>query len=88
MDDHVLRLVRAREPVEHVDAVAILLQMPEVQAAEAVNGAIEVRYGGDEAQAAQILQRLVAGGVVVSSFSHVDGGLEDAFLKATSEDIQ
>lgn len=70
------------------EAVAILLQMPEVLAAEAVNGAIEVRYGGDDAQAAQILQRLVAGGVAVSSFSQMDGGLEDAFLKATSEEVQ
>jgi len=69
------------------EAVAALKQMPGVQDAEAVNGSIEVRYEGDDARAAQILQLLVAAGITVSSFAQVDGGLEDAFLKATSEDV-
>jgi hypothetical protein len=52
-----------------------------------VNGTIEAQYDGDDAAAAGILQTLIAAGIKVSGFSQLEGGLEDAFMKATSEDI-
>jgi hypothetical protein len=51
------------------------------------NGAIEATYEGDDSTAAEILQALTAGGIRVSAFSQVDGGLEEAFMRATSEEV-
>jgi ABC-2 type transport system ATP-binding protein len=68
-------------------AVAILEPIPSVRHVEVLNGTIEARYEGDNAAAAAILQSLTAAGVRVSGFNQVDGGLEDAFLKATSEEV-
>jgi len=80
------RMLRISALGRHEEAVAALKAMP-VLGAEIVNGVIEVRYEGDDARAAQILQQLIATGVAVSSFNQVEGGLEDAFLRATSEDV-
>jgi len=68
------------------EAVAVLKPLPAVQAVSLVNGAIEAQYEGDDAAAAGILQALTAAGVKVSAFNQLDGGLEDAFMRATSED--
>jgi ABC-2 type transport system ATP-binding protein len=68
-------------------ALAILVPLPSVRHAEVLNGAIEARYEGDDGAAAGILQALTAAGVKVSGFNQLEGGLEDAFLKATSEDV-
>ena len=69
------------------EAVAILKPLPSVRQVEMVNGSIEARYDGDDATAAGILQALTGGGIPVFAFSPLDGGLEDAFLKATSEEV-
>jgi len=58
-----------------------------VRNVESVNGTIEAEYEGDESTASDILFALTGAGIRVSSFIPVDGGLEDAFLKATSEEI-
>ncbi len=68
-------------------AVAILTTLSSVRQVEAANGAIEAHFDGDESIAADILQALIGGGVRVSAFTELDGGLEDAFLKATSEEV-
>ena len=52
-----------------------------------MNGSIEAEYDGDERTASDILIALTGAGIRVSSFTPVDGGLEDAFLKATSEEV-
>jgi ABC-2 type transport system ATP-binding protein len=67
-------------------AVAILSPLESVRKVEIVGGAIEAAYDGDEATAADILQALTTAGIRVSEFSPLDGGLEDAFLRATSEE--
>ena len=67
-------------------AIEILSPLPAIRHVEAVNGSIEAEYDGDEQTAASILQTLTAAGIKVSAFSQLDGGLEDAFLRATSED--
>jgi ABC-type uncharacterized transport system ATPase subunit len=69
------------------EAAAILKALPAIHEVVTVNGAIEAAYDGDDAAAAGILQALTAAGVKVSAFSQLEGGLEDAFMKATSEDI-
>jgi ABC-2 type transport system ATP-binding protein len=69
------------------EAEALLKTLPAVRQIEAVDGAIEAGYEGDESTAASILQTMMAAGIKVSAFSQLDGGLEDAFLKATSEDV-
>ena len=53
---------------------------------EAANGTIEAEYEGDETTASDILFALTGAGIRVSGFTPVDGGLEDAFLRATSEE--
>jgi ABC-2 type transport system ATP-binding protein len=68
------------------DAIAVLSPLDTIRQAEVVNGAIEVDYDGDEDTAADILQALTAAGIRVSEFSPLDGGLEDAFLRATAEE--
>jgi ABC-2 type transport system ATP-binding protein len=67
-------------------AVALLSKLAAVRQVEVVNGAIEAAYDGDEVTAADILQALTAARIRVSEFSPLVGGLEDAFLRATSEE--
>jgi len=69
------------------EAVAILKALPSIRTVDMINGAIEAQYEGDDATAASILQALTGAGISVSGFSQLEGGLEDAFLKATSEDV-
>jgi ABC-2 type transport system ATP-binding protein len=77
-----ITIVGAQEP-----AVAILEPLASVRRVEIANGTIEATYEGDDSTAADILQALTAGGIKVSAFSHADGGLEEAFMRATSEDV-
>jgi ABC-2 type transport system ATP-binding protein len=68
-------------------ALEVLMPLASVRHAETVNGTIEAEYDGDERTASEILAALVGAGIKVSSFAPADGGLEDAFLKATSEEV-
>jgi ABC-2 type transport system ATP-binding protein len=68
-------------------AAAILTPLPSIQRVEVMDGLIEAHFQGDEAAASDVLQALTSAGVQVTSFSEVEGGLEDAFLKATSEEV-
>ena len=73
--------------LEEKDAAIELLEpLPSIRRITSVNGAIEVEYDGDERTAAAILSALTEAHIRVSSFAPVDGGLEDAFMKATSEE--
>jgi ABC-2 type transport system ATP-binding protein len=68
-------------------ALDVLQRLAAIRELQSVNGVVEAQYDGDDQTAADILAALTAAGIKVSSFSSVDGGLEDAFLKATSEDV-
>ncbi|HEY5034984.1 MAG TPA: ABC transporter ATP-binding protein [Candidatus Dormibacteraeota bacterium] len=68
-------------------AVEVLKTLAAVRDIDNANGAIEATYEGDESTAAEILQALTAGGIKVSGFSQVDGGLEEAFMRATSDEV-
>ncbi|TMC43473.1 MAG: ABC transporter ATP-binding protein, partial [Chloroflexi bacterium] len=68
------------------EAAALLKPLAMIHAVTTVNGALEAEYEGDDSTAAAILQTLTAAGIKVSAFNQLEGGLEDAFLKATSED--
>jgi hypothetical protein len=61
--------------------------MPSVRDVDMSNGTLEAGFEGDEATAAEILQGLIAGGIKVSNFTQLEGGLEAAFLKATTEGV-
>jgi ABC-2 type transport system ATP-binding protein len=67
-------------------ALALLAKLPAVRQVDVVNGAIEAAYDGEEGTAADILQALTSARIRVSEFSPMVGGLEDAFLRATSEE--
>lgn len=69
------------------DAATTLTRLSSVRNVELINGGVEAEYEGDESTAADILLALTTAGIKVSSFSQLDGGLEDAFMKATSEDV-
>jgi ABC-2 type transport system ATP-binding protein len=68
-------------------AAAALTPLPSVRNVEVINGGLEAEYEGDDSTAADILLALTTAGIRVSNFSQLDGGLEDAFMKATSEDV-
>jgi ABC-2 type transport system ATP-binding protein len=68
-------------------AIEVLQPLASVKHVESVNGTIEAEFEGDEGTAADILFALTNAGIRVSSFTPVEGGLEDAFLKATSEEV-
>jgi ABC-2 type transport system ATP-binding protein len=68
------------------EAAALLKPLPMVHAVTTVNGALEAEYEGDDATAAAILQTLTAAGIKVSGFNQLEGGLEDAFMKATQDE--
>jgi ABC-2 type transport system ATP-binding protein len=68
-------------------AAATLTSLPSIRKVEVINGGLEAEYEGDDSTAADILLALTTAGVRVSNFSQLDGGLEDAFMKATSEDV-
>src|SRR5579864_6671722 len=77
--------IKVRGPQE--EAAAILAPLPSIQNVEVADGHIEAEFKGDEAVVSEILLVLTKSGVQVTSFSEVEGGLEDAFLKATSEEV-
>jgi ABC-2 type transport system ATP-binding protein len=68
-------------------AEAALTPLPSIRKVEVINGGLEAEYEGDDSTAADILLALTTAGIRVSNFSQLDGGLEDAFMKATSEDV-
>jgi ABC-2 type transport system ATP-binding protein len=68
-------------------AAAALTPLPSIRKVEVINGGLEAEYEGDDSTAADILLALTTAGIRVSNFSQLDGGLEDAFMKATSEDV-
>jgi ABC-2 type transport system ATP-binding protein len=72
---------------EQQAAETVLTALEPVRRVEVVNGGIEAEFEGDDSVASDILVALTSAGIKVSGFSQVDGGLEDAFLRATSEDV-
>jgi len=68
------------------EALLELRAMPAVDHVDEVNGGLSAAYDGDERTAVEILRRLVAAGITVCSFTPSDGGLEGAFLHATTEE--
>ncbi|HKC18382.1 MAG TPA: ABC transporter ATP-binding protein [Candidatus Dormibacteraeota bacterium] len=68
-------------------AIEVLRPLTSIRHLDASNGTIEAEYEGDDRAAAEILSALTSAGIKVSGFSTIEGGLEDAFLKATSEQV-
>lgn len=69
------------------EALALLKANPAISDVDLANGGLDAGFEGDEATAAGILQALIAAGIKVSSFTQTEGGLEAAFLKATTEGV-
>lgn len=69
-------------------AIEVLERLASIRHLDSSNGTIEAQYDGDESTAAEILSALTSAGIKVSGFSTIDGGLEDAFLRATSEEVR
>ena len=68
-------------------AIEVLTPLPSIRHVASINGTIEAEYEGDETTASEILLALTGAGIRVSEFTPIDGGLEDAFLRATSDDV-
>jgi ABC-2 type transport system ATP-binding protein len=81
------RRLRITVIAERDAAMEILTPLSSIKHVESVNGTIEAEYEGDETTASDILFSLTTAGIRVSSFVPLEGGLEDAFLRATSEDV-
>jgi ABC-2 type transport system ATP-binding protein len=82
------RRVRITVVGDKEPALAILTPLSAVRHVDIADGRIEATYEGDDSTAAEILQALTAGGIKVSAFNQVDGGLEEAFMRATSEEVE
>jgi ABC-2 type transport system ATP-binding protein len=80
--------IRIRVLGDRRAAVEVLSPLASVHQVVVADGTIETEYDGDEDTAAGILGALTDAGIRVSAFSPIDGGLEDAFLKATSAEAE
>jgi ABC-2 type transport system ATP-binding protein len=81
------RRLRIKVLGQRDETVALLKSLPAIRTIDIANGSLDAQFEGDESTAASILQTLIAGGIKVSGFTQIEGGLEDAFLKATGEDV-
>jgi ABC-2 type transport system ATP-binding protein len=81
------RRLRITVVAEKEAAMEVLEPLPAIKHVQSVNGTIEAEYEGDDVTASDILFALTGAGIRVSSFTPLGGGLEDAFLRATSEDV-
>ena len=69
---------------ENMEAgVSILRSQPETRDVQIENNHVTVELAADDQQAAAILERLLAGGVRVSSFAEKEPTLEDVFMMVT-----
>ena len=77
------RIVRIKF-LENMEAgVSILRSQPETRDVQIENNHVTVELAADDQQAAAILERLLAGGVRVSSFAEKEPTLEDVFMMVT-----
>jgi len=77
------RIVRIKF-LENVEAgVSILRSQPETRDIQIENNHVTVELAADDQQTAAILERLLAGGVRVSSFAEKEPTLEDVFMMVT-----
>jgi ABC-2 type transport system ATP-binding protein len=63
--------------------VSILRSQPETRDVQIENSHITVELAADDRQTAAILEKLLAGGVRVSSFAEKEPTLEDVFMLVT-----
>ena len=77
------RIVRIKF-LENMEAgVSILRSQPETRDVQIENNHVTVELAADDRQTAVILERLLAGGVRVSSFAEKEPTLEDVFMMVT-----
>ena len=77
------RIVRIKF-LENMEAgVSILRSQPETRDVQIENNHVTVELAADDQQTATILERLLAGGVRVSSFAEKEPTLEDVFMMVT-----
>ena len=81
------RRLRIKLLGQREEAITHLKGLSSIRQVDIVNGSVDASYEGDDATAAGILQSLIAAGIKVSSFTQLEGGLEDAFLKATADEV-
>ncbi len=70
--------------LENMEAgVSILRSLPETRDVQIENNHVTVELAADDQQTAALLERLVAGGVRISSFAEKEPTLEDVFMLVT-----
>jgi ABC-2 type transport system ATP-binding protein len=77
------RVLNIRLIEREAEAVEFLRDLPGVSFAEHDSKGIVVHFGGKDAEQWELLQRLIAGGFKVVSFSEAQTDLEDVFLEMT-----
>jgi ABC-2 type transport system ATP-binding protein len=77
------RIVRIKFLDNMEAGVSILRSQPETRDVQIENNHVTVELAADDQQAAAILERLLAGGVRVSSFAEKEPTLEDVFMMVT-----
>jgi ABC-2 type transport system ATP-binding protein len=70
------------------ELVKALLEMPDVEAARRVDGAVEVDLDGDDAACCGLLERVVRAGFKIFEFSPQRVDLEQIFLDVTRGEVQ
>ena len=77
------RIVRIKFLDNMEAGVSILRSQPETRDVQIENNHVTVELAADDQQAAAILEKLLAGGVRVSSFAEKEPTLEDVFMMVT-----
>lgn len=67
----------------HDVAIKLLKEMPEVTNIASKEGSISFHFYGEESKEAELLTRLIANGVSISSYKREEGNLEEIFLRLT-----
>jgi ABC-2 type transport system ATP-binding protein len=78
----VIEVIGPAEPLEQA-----LSHDPHVLDVSRRDGHVSVRFGGEREAAAELLARLVAEGVRVSSFARTKEGLEELFIKIGAREL-
>lgn len=65
------------------DAMTLCQQLPTVQTARLTSDGIEVGFSGDDRAMASLLRSMVSADIPVVSFTRLEAGLEDVFLRLT-----
>lgn len=80
------RMIRVKVFDKQDEALRVIQEFPFVVSAVAGEGLIEVGFDGRDEEMSLLLKRLIEKDIPVTTFTQLDGNLEDVFMKVTNGD--